>query len=194
MIGLATLIALATPARAAVPTPPPAAYRQLVKSVPLEGSFKILMPGRRRPVRIAYRIAGWGKGRDPEPILMSRDSGQFFDWNFTTEGSSLKVEGDEEESLPLTCVHVRGQDNRASRTRNPLFPEVLLRVFLVANDAACVGPLNLNVELGGRRELWDTYLYFEVHDPQTMLPLEVKLRYARNEYHALLDRAGGGSR
>ncbi len=96
-----------------------------------------------------------------------------------------------ERKLPLTCVFIHGQDHRFSGKDDPLFPDLLLKVYLVANDFSCTGPLNPGwPSNGGKMETWHTYLYYEVRDPTIMLPVEIKLRDFWNEYSAILFEKG----
>ena len=62
-----------------------------------------------------------------------------------------------------------------------------MRVYLVANDYSCTGPINPGwPDNGGKEETWDTYVYFEIRDPTIMLPVEAHLRYRWNEYKSVL--------
>ncbi len=91
-----------------------------------------------------------------------------------------------EEHLPLTCVFVSMQDNRGAGTNSPLFPEYVAKIYLVANDISCVGPINPGYPSnGGKKETWDTYLYYEIRDPTIMMPTNVKLRYRWNEFESV---------
>jgi hypothetical protein len=97
------------------------------------------------------------------------------------------------EKIPLTCIFIDGQDNRfaSPEKRSPLLPEFILKVYLVANDFSCQGPLKPGwPETGGRPENWDTYLYFEIKDPTIMLPTEAKIRYRWNEWNLILNDRG----
>jgi hypothetical protein len=98
------------------------------------------------------------------------------------------VEG---QKSPLTCVFVDAQDNRSMQKTSVLFPEIVMRIYLVANDFTCSGPLRPGwPATGGRKENWDTYLYFEVKDPTIMLPLDPLLRYRWEEHNLVLTDNG----
>ena len=115
----------------------------------------------------------------------------FFDRILFKDGSYLEVNG---ERLPLTCIFISGQDNRFADKKlySPLIPEFVLKVYLVANDFSCQGPIKPGwPETGGNKENWDTYLYYEIKDPTIMLPMDAKLRYRWNEYHVVLVDRGG---
>lgn len=110
----------------------------------------------------------------------------FWDRIFLKDGSKVVINGEE---IPLTCIFVSGQDNRYAGEPNPLIPQFIMRVYLVANDFSCVGPINPGwPDNGGKKETWDTYVYYEVRDPTIMLPVEAKLRYRWNEFHSILVR------
>jgi hypothetical protein len=108
----------------------------------------------------------------------------FWDRIFLKDGSRLLLNGEE---IPLTCVFISGQDNRQAGNLDPRFPEFVLKVYLVANDFSCVGPMNPGWPgNGGKKETWDTYAYYEIKDPTIMLPVEAKIRYRWNEFHSVL--------
>jgi hypothetical protein len=108
----------------------------------------------------------------------------FYDRIFLKDGSKINV-GD--DFLPLTCIFIKGQDNRYSGNTSPLFPKIVLKVYLVANDFSCIGPINPGYpDNGGKEETWDTYLNFEIRDPTIMLPVESLFRYRWNEFKAIL--------
>ncbi len=173
--------------------PGPQYYRNLVLKIKKSASFKLVVPpvfpGEQALIKYDFEFG--------DPVYentsifdstLGLSQGKFFR-DFTDKilfapGSTLKV-GNEE--LPLTCVHVEGLDNRFSGKPSPLFPQFLLKVYLVANDFTCTGPINPGYPgNGGRREHWDTYLYYEIWDPSTMFPKEGKLRYKFEEFEATL--------
>lgn len=107
----------------------------------------------------------------------------FWDRIWLKDGSYALIGG---EKVPLTCIFVSAQDNRMSGTPNPRFPEFIMRIYLVANDYTCTGPLNPSwPSNGGKKEMWDTYIHYEVRDPTIMLPTEPKIRYRWNEWLAV---------
>lgn len=109
---------------------------------------------------------------------------QFWDRVMLKDGSHALINGEE---IPLTCIFISGQDNRNSGNTDPRFPQFIMKVYLVANDYSCVGPINPGFPTtGGKEEAWDTYLYFEIKDPTIMLPVESKIRYRWNEFHSVL--------
>ena len=108
----------------------------------------------------------------------------FWDRIMLKDGSHAKINGEE---IPLTCIFISGQDNRYSGNVDPRFPQFIMKVYLVANDYSCVGPINPGFPTsGGKEEAWDTYLYYEIKDPTIMLPVESKIRYRWNEFHSVL--------
>lgn len=112
----------------------------------------------------------------------------FWDKFFFQDGSFLEVGG---EKVPLTCVFLNGQDNRFSK-ESPLIPDFVMKIYLVANDFTCTGPINPGWPgNGGKKETWDTYVYYEIRDPTIMLPTEVKIRYRWVEFPAVVVDGGG---
>ncbi len=167
-------------------------YRDLVMTVRSSGDFSIPMPDGTQ-VKFSYQLD------KASPVLASPVFSQlsltpgsdqlytsFWDKIWLKDGSVL-ISGD--DKIPLTCIYVAGQDNRGISPRSPLFPDFILRVYLVANDFTCTGPVNPGwPSNGGRRTTWDTYLYYEVKDPTIMLPTDTKLMFRRNEFEAVLVR------
>lgn len=109
----------------------------------------------------------------------------FWDRIFFKDGSYMEING---ERLPLTCMFISGQDNRyGQKDSSPLFPEFVIRVYLVANDYSCQGPKKPGwPEVGGKEENWDTYIHYEIKDPTIMLPVDAKIRYRWNEFNMVL--------
>jgi hypothetical protein len=170
--------------------PPPQYYRDLIKTVRTKGSFKVFLPnGQALPFSYELTV-GEPKGRDPiiadlpsitQPGKFERE---FYDKIYLKDGSVLKL-GDEQ--LPLTCIHVSGQDNRFSGKKTPLIPDLIFKIIFVANDFSCSGPITPGwPESGGRKEAWSTYLFYVVKDPTIMLPVDAKIRYRWNEFEAVL--------
>jgi hypothetical protein len=126
-----------------------------------------------------------------EPVISDSPVGQsnlfvrdFWEKIFLKEGSYVEVGG---EQIPLTCIHVAGQDNRFSGKLGPLFPELILKITFVTNDWACAGPVRPGwPQSGGRKEAWETYIHYTVKDPTIMLPIDAGLRYRWNEFEAVL--------
>jgi hypothetical protein len=111
----------------------------------------------------------------------------FWDKFFLQDGSYLEVGN---EKVPITCIFVNGQDNRFSKD-SPLIPDFLIKVYVVANDFTCVGPINPGWPgNGGIKESWETYVYFEVRDPTIMLPTQIHIRYRRAEFPAFVIDGG----
>lgn len=163
-------------------------YRKLTMATRTEAHFQVPMVGVQNEYHYKLEIG------DPiyaEPKISDYDTldnkGIFrkvWDRVALKDGSTLFVNGEE---LPLTCIWISGQDNRYSGTSDPRFPDFIMRVYLVANDYSCTGPLNPNWPSGGgKKEMWDTYVYFEIRDPTIMLPVEPMIRYRWNESHAVL--------
>jgi hypothetical protein len=115
-------------------------------------------------------------------VLQTKEAFRVMD--LLKDGSVLKL-GDEQ--LPLTCIHVSGQDNRFSGKKTPLIPDLIFKIIFVANDFSCSGPITPGwPESGGRKEAWSTYLFYVVKDPTIMLPVDAKIRYRWNEFEAVL--------
>lgn len=175
-------------------------YRELNLSLRKSAKFFIPMPGLQK-TDFSYNLE-FDQPLWQEPIIgdMPSDGGDptrkgqfyrsFFDKIFLKDGSVIKLNGEE---IPLTCVFINGQDNRFSGNPSPVFPQFIMKVYLVANSFSCQGPIRPGwPETGGKKEAWDTYIYFEIRDPTIMLPSENKLRYRWNEYEAILVDDGGG--
>lgn len=170
-----------------LPSGTPESYREFIQrirpfsgflaDIPIEGGFLV-----------NYSFE-WGEPEKEAPTLsdiyLSPTSPYFYrtfiDRIFLKDGSTLKIG---KESVPLTCLFIFGQDNRFSGKTSPLIPDFLLRVYLVANDFSCTGPLNPAWPAAtARKENWNTYLYYEVRDPTIMLPVESRIRYRWNEFN-----------
>ena len=171
----------------------PADYRKLALELREQSSFKVPLLSGDIPFR--YEL-NWGDFKWPEPITANfgfepgkkKYFRSFFEKIFMKPGSFIEIGS---ERLPLTCIFVDGQDNRFAGLSMPALPNLILKVYAVANDFACDGPINQGFpENGGKQELWDSYIYFEVRDPTVMLPTHVKLRYRWNEYDSVLVDAG----
>jgi len=170
-------------------------YREFTQRVRSSGVFEIPMASGGNQ-KFEYQFAQ-GAPRTSEPtttdIYLDTTGDlfvrRFFDKIYLKDGSSIVLNG---ERIPLTCVVIDGRDNRFSGKDSVLIPDFVLRVYLVANDYTCTGPINPQwPQSSGRRETWETYLYFEVRDPTIMLPAEIKLRYRWNEFPAIVSDAGG---
>jgi hypothetical protein len=171
----------------------PQYYRSLIKRVRPHAKFKIPMPSG-GDFEFSYDLRV-GKPLLNAPIVEDYpgDAGRniifrnFFDKIFLEDGSTLHLGGEE---VPLTCIFVRGQDNRLAKS-TPLLPDIILQFYLVANDYSCTGPINPGwPENGQKKETWDTYLRFDVRDPTVMLPVETSLRYRWNQFSAVLIDSG----
>lgn len=167
-------------------------YRDLILKVRTQGEFKVAMPDKGdlffdykmeldtpkwdAPIVSDYPISSPGEGKK---FIRS-----FWDKVFLKEGSYINVGG---EQIPLTCIHVAGQDNRQSGKTGPLLPDFIIKYMFVANDWTCNGPLNPGWPgNGGKKEAWETYLHYEVRDPTIMLPTEAGLRFRWSEFQAVL--------
>ncbi|MFV8249510.1 hypothetical protein [Bdellovibrio bacteriovorus] len=165
-------------------------YRAMTLRIRSVGEFSIPFPGVQSSIKYHF---DFDKPVYDLPMVSDHHVGlnerffyrMFWDRVLFKDGSFLEING---EKLPLTCVFIDGQDNRFSNENpSPLFPEFVVRVYLVANDYACQGPKRAGwPQIGGKEESWDTYLYFEIRDPTIMLPTEAKIRYRWNEYHLVL--------
>ncbi len=172
-------------------------YRDLVLKVRQSGSFKVPMPSN-GDLSFSYEFK-FSNAKFEKPLFydffLDPDKTKFYrhfwDKIFFQDGSYLLLGG---EKVPLTCIYVNGQDNRFSKD-TPLIPDFVLKVYLVANDFTCMGPINPGwPSNGGRKEMWDTYFYFEIRDPTIMLPTESKIRYRWTEFPAVLVDPGGSMR
>lgn len=175
------------------PKPDPAFYRQMVLRVRAEGSFKVPMPSGSMPFDYKFEF-GDPIYKEPMTSDLAYDVNQpngpnvirlFWDRIWLKDGSYATIEG---EQVPLTCIFVSGQDNRYTGAPiSPLFPEFVVKVYLVANDIGCQGPIRPGwPKTGGKKENWDTYIHYEVRDPTIMLPVDTILRYRWNEFPAIL--------
>ena len=171
-----------------------ALYRDMTLRVRPSGAFKVPMPGN-GDLAFNYEFK-FGAPKLSEPIVSDLYMGpetdryirNFWDKIFLEDGSYLLLDG---QKVPLTCIFIRGQDNRFSQKDTPLIPDFVLRVYLVANDFTCTGPINPGwPENGGKKETWDTFFYFEIRDPTIMLPTEARVRYRWNEFPAILSNPG----
>ncbi len=169
-------------------------YRDLVLRIRSQAEFKVPMPAN-GDMHFDYKME-FDQPKWPEPIIgefpltdsSMKPTGKFyrvfFDKIFLKEGSYMTVAG---EQIPLTCIHVEGQDNRFSGNPDPRFPQLILKIIFVANDWTCQGPINPGwPESGGKEQAWDTNIHYEVRDPTIMLPVESGLRYRWNEYSSVL--------
>lgn len=166
-------------------------YRDLTLNIRTEATFKVPMIGSEQlfdykleigiPSYPQPRISDTNLSQDPKKFYR-----MFWDRIFVKDGSRILLNGQE---IPLTCIFVSGQDNRFSSLEDPRFPQFIMKVYLVANDYTCTGPINPGFpQNGGKEQAWDTYIYFEIKDPTIMLPVEVKIRYRWNEFSAVLVR------
>ena len=164
-------------------------YRNLTLQIRDTAEFKVPMIGSDQsysyelefaePVYKEPIVGEFSLGNDAKKFYR-----QFWDRIMLKDGSHAMINGEE---IPLTCIFISGQDNRYSGNADPRFPQFIMKVYLVANDYSCVGPLNPGFPTaGGKEEAWDTYLYYEVKDPTIMLPVEAKIRYRWNEFHSVL--------
>lgn len=175
---------------ATVKAPEASFYREFTNRIRKTGEFRVYMPdGKHQTVKYQFEFA---QPVYPVPIVNDmvwnppkKDfMRSFWDRVLFTDESFIEMGG---EKLPLTCVFISGQDNRFSGQSTVLIPEFLMKIYLVANDYACQGPLKPGFpSQGGSREAWDTYLHFEVRDPTIMLPVETKIRYRWNEFRAVM--------
>lgn len=191
LIVIVLLMAVSLSASAKVTADDVKYYRALTNNLRTQAFFKVPMIGTEQIFNYQLELAA---PIYPDPIVsdagLDRDRSKFyrlfFDRVFLKDNSHIVINGEE---IPLTCIFVEGQDNRYSGTTDPRFPQFIMKVYLVANDYTCTGPLNPGFpQNGGKAEMWDTYIYFEIIDPTIMLPVEIKIRYRWNEFHAVLVR------
>lgn len=170
--------------------PGPQFYRDLTLKIRNQAAFMVPFPGMQSAINYSFQF---GQPVYREPLMNDMKMGSensyffrsFWDRILFNDDSYLLING---EKLPLTCVFVIGQDNRfLDKNSSPLLPEIILKIYLVANDYSCQGPIKPGwPETGGQKENWDTYLHYEIRDPTIMLPVEAKLRYRWNEYNVVL--------
>ena len=174
--------------------PTPQFYRDLTLKIRPNGTFRIPMPTG-QDAMISYHFE-WGTPKLTEPdtfqLPINSEANTFtllfWDRIYLKDGSFLEING---QKLPLTCVTVEGQDNRFGKD-SPLFPDLILKIRLVANDFSCTGPLNPGFpENGGKKEMWDSFLSYTVRDLTIMLPTDATLRYRWNEFGAIIVDHGG---
>lgn len=170
-------------------------YRDFSLKLRPQGSFQVPMPGGTNqsfsyqmtlaaPVFATPLTSNFALSPDASTYFV-----RFWDKIFLADGSAIQFGS---TKVPLTCVFIDGQDNTHSGNTSPLIPGYVLKVYLVANDFTCTGPINPAWPSGGvKKEMWDTYLYFEIRDPTIMLPTEIKVRYRWNEFPAVLIDGGG---
>lgn len=168
-------------------------YRELTLKIRSQASFRIPMPSN-GDMHYDYKLE-FGEPIYAQPLVTDvhtdyqkpdRFTRTFYDRIWLKDGSTLRIGG---EQVPLTCVFVSGQDNRFSGNTSPTFPQFIMRIYIVANDYACKGPMRPGwPRSGGRPENWDTYAHYEIRDPTIMLPVENRLRYRWNEYVSILEK------
>lgn len=169
-------------------------YRDMVLRIRTEAEFKVPMPANGDlpfDYKLEFAEPKWSEpitGEYPMTDDMGKPNGKFirYFWEkiFLKEGSYVNVGG---EQIPLTCIHVDGQDNRYSGKSGPLLPDFIMKIKFVANDWTCTGPINPGWPgNGGKKEAWDTYIQYTVKDPTIMLPMDAELRYRWAEFQAIL--------
>lgn len=166
-------------------------YRQLTLAVRKEASFKIALPDGSETAfsyELDFADPIYATPRWSNLVVDSRNPSQFYrtfyDRIYLKDGSKINIG---EDFVPLTCIFIKGQDNRYSGNQSPLFPKIILKVYLVANDYSCTGPINPGwPDNGGKEEAWDTYINYNVKDPTIMLPVDSEFRYRWNEFKAIL--------
>ncbi len=167
-------------------------YRTLSKNIRPQAQMQIAMPnGELFDFSYDLKMAD---ALFPNPLMSTIRLGSnenehsisFWDKIMTTEDSSLNIGN---EKLPITCIFVHGQDNRNISELSPLFPQFIMNIYIVVGDYTCAGPLNPGwPQNGGKKELWDTYIHYQIKDPTIMLPTDITLRLRWNEYSAYLNK------
>jgi hypothetical protein len=171
---------------------PPGYYRELSNKVRQYVEFNVPIPSLKfdfsyklefgTPIYFEPKISD--VSISSAPTINNAFYRSFWDRIFATDNSYIDIGG---ERLPLTCIFIHGQDNRYNGKKLPILPDIILRVYLVANDYSCQGPIRPGwPESGGRREAWDTYVYYEIRDLTIMLPVDAKIRFRWAEFPAIL--------
>ncbi len=169
-------------------------YRDMILKTRTKVEFKVAMPAN-GDMHFNYQLK-FAEPKWPAPITNDfpitngglKPTGKFirnfWDKIFLTDDSYLEVGG---EQIPLTCIHVSGQDNRYSGKTGPQFPDFILKIIFVTNDWTCTGPLNPGWPgNGGKKEAWETYVHYTIKDPTIMLPMDAELRFRWSEFDAVL--------
>jgi hypothetical protein len=192
VLPLFSLLLAATVSQAAPKPPGPEYYRELTKRIRTSGEFSVPFPSADQHFDYKFELGepAYKEVKVGDYAVDLERRGRFlrsfWDRISLKDGSRVILNGKE---IPLTCIFVQGQDNRWAFEPNPLFPELVIKVTLVANDFQCVGPLNPNWPMNGDRKLnWDTAVQFTVKDPTIMLPVDASIRYRWNEYEAVLQK------
>jgi hypothetical protein len=191
---LANFVGLAASAKTSE-VPGPDFYRALVMRLRPDAKFKIATAD-----HFSYYSYHFEFGEPFQPNAqvsdahLNMDHPNYFDRLFwdriaLKDGSYLEVH--DGERIPLTCVFISGQDNRFNGQKSPVIPDYIIKVYLVANDYACQGPIHPGwPSTGGKKEAWDTYAFYEVRDPTIMLPQDSELRLLWSEFPSVLVQEG----
>ncbi|MGE3757300.1 MAG: hypothetical protein AB7H97_06065 [Pseudobdellovibrionaceae bacterium] len=111
---------------------------------------------------------------------------EFFDRIRLKSGSTLNVGP---EKFPLTCIYVKGLDNRFAGEKRSEIPNAILRIWLVSTtDPECRGPIDPNwPHASVKRDAWSTFLLLNIKDSD-MRPIDVILRFKRTLFDLVIER------
>jgi hypothetical protein len=198
LLFFAVVLGLSFPAsakNAAVPAPKADFYRAMIMRLRSDAKFKMATPDHFAYFNYHFEF---GEPIQQETLVsdahLNMDNPKLFDrlfWDRIALKDGSYIEVHEGEKIPLTCVFVSGQDNRFNGQKSPVIPDFILKVYLVANDYACQGPIHPGwPSTGGKKEAWDTYVYYEVRDPTIMLPQDSHLRLIWSEFPSIFVQEG----
>jgi hypothetical protein len=161
-------------------------YRNMTNQIRKDAEFTVAIPGSTLDINYHIELA---KPIYQMPIVQDAMLGQdhskffrtFFDRIFLN--NSYVTVGT--ETIALTCIFVHGLDNRYAGPSDDRMPNFYLKIYFVANDPLCIGPLAPDYPSdGGIPETWDTYFYYEIKNVAEMLPKAARIRLHWNDYWA----------
>jgi len=161
-------------------------YRDMTNKIRKDAEFNVAMPGFDKAIHYHIELA---KPIYAMPIvqdaMLGQDHSKFFRTFFDRIFLSNSYVTVGSETIALTCIFVHGLDNRYAGPTDARLPNFYLKIYFVANDPTCVGPLSPDYPNdGGIPEAWDTYFYYEIKNVAEMLPKAGKIRLHWNEFAA----------
>ncbi|MBS1984086.1 MAG: hypothetical protein JST16_07925 [Bdellovibrionales bacterium] len=140
----------------------PALYRKIALSIP--ANYSLVHRSLTGDLPVSWSVTQMQPAQ-AEPTVFDTssddsDSVEFYDRILFGAGSKLTANG---RVLPLTCLWVHGSHH----SHAPQNQRILLRrLYLVASDTTCTGPVKPGLPPEGNPELnWDSYIYFEQATP-----------------------------